>query len=559
MDSTPAAPPPAAAGSPCCARPFLILAGLCLALWVPTCGLWDFAGQDECRYVAIAREWLDGGCRAVLTFHGEPYTEKPPLAFWTMAVFIAPSGPSTLEWLARLPSVLAATATVLLAFALARRLAGERAAWASALVLLATPLMLDLAPTARLDMPLTACMALAAFAWLGREGEGPIPWGRWLLLWGAVALGFLVKGPHAIIFGVAIVAGEAIAARSRRVFLDARPMAGLGLVLGAVLFWLGLQAAGAGFGFVKDLVWGGTVKRIAGDVHAKPFWYFALQFPLVLLPWTLLLVPAVRGRFRGGRDEAPRLGALAWGIALPLLLLSALSGKRVVYLLALMPPAAILVGTWIDRAAPRGEPLPRTSRIVAAALLLMAAALGTASAFAGDADVLARLPFPPPGGAVVGLRIAAAALAVVAVVLLLRPRTGDVLLGTGVAVVLAGALVNYVVVQPLAAASDSPKGLAAALAPLVEAPAGGGKPVLGAVGEAAAPRFHVYGPYAVRDIEGGKDVGAVFADPANLPSAILLVDERSPRIREAAAKAGYVPAWSGEAAGARLVLLRRGR
>ncbi len=528
-----------------CVRPLILLAGLCLALWVPTCGLWDYQGHDEPRYVTVSREFLDHP-GPVLTLHGVPYREKGPVGFWAIAACIAPASPSTLVMLSRLPSVLAGAATVLLVFALARRLLGERAAWASALVLLASPLILQMVPTARLDMPFTALLTFAAWAWLGRETEGAIPWPRWTLLWGSVATALLIKGPPALLFPVALVGGEAFGARSWKVVRDARPLAGLGLVLGPAAVWLTLQASEAGLAFVLRMLERATVERVAGVSHIQPFWFYLPRILLCFAPWSILLVPAARAHLRRRESLEPRVVALWAWLLLPLLVFSAVSGKRTVYLVPLLVPAAILVGGWFDRAVPRDEPLPRATRALGATLLALAAGLPVVF-------FSSWVPIPEVRHGEAVVVSLAALLAAGGLLLLLQPRNGDLLLRASAAVVLAGALVDYVFVLPAEAAITSSRAFCATMDSLLPVPEKG-RAVLGVVGTARDAEYHVYGRYEVRIVEGKANV---FPGPATVPDHLLFVDRQSSSMREGAEEAGFVPVWRGEAAGASLVLLRR--
>ena len=53
--------------------------------------------------------------------NGEIYSQKPPLLFWLINLSSLVTGGEVTEWSARLPSALAALATILLTFRIAER------------------------------------------------------------------------------------------------------------------------------------------------------------------------------------------------------------------------------------------------------------------------------------------------------------------------------------------------------------------------------------------------------------------------------------------------------
>jgi hypothetical protein len=106
--------------------------------------------QDEALYgtwalyIATGRDTL---------LNGFP-VDKPPLFLYTLALFFRLFGPS--EVVARLPGVLASTASVALVYYLARRLYGRPTALAAAALMALSPFNILLAPTALTDSLLVA-------------------------------------------------------------------------------------------------------------------------------------------------------------------------------------------------------------------------------------------------------------------------------------------------------------------------------------------------------------------------------------------------------------------
>src|SRR5262249_35280346 len=91
---------------------------------------------QEARYAEIPRQMLEQeGAEAWLTpvLHGQPYYDKPPLLYWLVMLGYSIFGAQ--DWVARLVPGLAGCLTVLATFLWGRRVVGERAALAGALVL----------------------------------------------------------------------------------------------------------------------------------------------------------------------------------------------------------------------------------------------------------------------------------------------------------------------------------------------------------------------------------------------------------------------------------------
>src|SRR5262245_52809123 len=100
-------------------------------------GAWALFEPDEGRNAEIAREMLLTGDWAVPHLNGLPFLDKPPLLFWAIAAGFRVLGEH--EWVARLPSMLAAIATIAVTYALGRALVGRRAAVTAAIVLATSP------------------------------------------------------------------------------------------------------------------------------------------------------------------------------------------------------------------------------------------------------------------------------------------------------------------------------------------------------------------------------------------------------------------------------------
>ncbi|NLX59819.1 MAG: glycosyltransferase family 39 protein [Phycisphaerae bacterium] len=288
--------------------------------------------------------------------NGQPDILKPPLPFWTGGAVAAAWGEVN-EWTARLPTVAATLATMLLLVAWIRRAVHWPAALTTALVFLTCGGALHWGRRAEVDMQLcfwtTAALATYWFA----LGE-PVRLRQVLLfvaMWLSLGLGILAKGPLPLGIWLVTVAGHTILDRQWRQLRQMLPIAGPLIMAAVVLPW-----AAAVLALVPDAmdIWfHQSLGRAAGELgHEKPWYFYLVQAPLLWMPW---LVPVAVGLWRafvpGGMAKPLRTFLLCWAVG-GLTLLSFSAGKRLFYALPCLPPVMILAGVGLDymlRGAPR--------------------------------------------------------------------------------------------------------------------------------------------------------------------------------------------------------------
>jgi 4-amino-4-deoxy-L-arabinose transferase-like glycosyltransferase len=129
---------------------WILLAAFCGFLFFYGIFSGEFWRTESLRAI-VAAEFLRSGNWIVPTLYGEPIFTKPPGMYAAIALISLPFG-GVHEWTARLPSALAATATVFLFYGFLRRFLGGRLALAGALILPTSLMWLDKASTAEIDM-----------------------------------------------------------------------------------------------------------------------------------------------------------------------------------------------------------------------------------------------------------------------------------------------------------------------------------------------------------------------------------------------------------------------
>lgn len=355
-------------------RPFLV--ALAVSALFAFAGIFqhDLWAPDEPRDSQMGKEMLERGFSALPTLGGEPFLEKPPLFFWMVGAAFRLFGVS--DGVARLPAALANVATGLVAYAIARRVAGRGAGVLAALVLASFSEYWSISHKALNDVVLTTFVAGGHLAFLVawdrfRAGRTTLP--AFAAAGVCCGFGFLTKG----IVAPYLLAGPvvlALAALSEWRFLGhvvlaggALCLAGIALIAGPWVLALWNRPNGPEYVhlcLVEQLVARSTGGTASIGGHAKwPLFYLPV-LPGTFFPWTLA-VPAIwlGGTLRGPRFRRVAFLALHFGAGV--LLLSVPSGKRELYLNPLLPAASAVFAAWLARCAASRK----ADRVTAAAIL----------------------------------------------------------------------------------------------------------------------------------------------------------------------------------------------
>ena len=317
-------------------------------------GLWE---RDEGRYTNIALRMLETGDFIVPSFNDDvPHFAKPPLTYWAIAGGIALLGRN--EWGARLPNALAFVATILIVFAIARRIMPE-STWLPPLIYATFLFPFSASNVVTTDTLLTLWEALAVLGFIdwwhgGKRTRRSLPL---IVMWGGFGLAFLTKGPPGLLPLIAIIVFIALSDGWRTLSqLFSLPgivlfvAVGFGWYLLVVITHPGLRTY-----FIKDEF----VNRIAtGAHHRNPQWYkpFIIYIPVIIfgtIPWTLPLLRAVRSlpetlfsrswwTDKLSHDRWPVFLVL-W-IVLPLVVFFMSRSRLPLYILPLFVPFALVIG-----------------------------------------------------------------------------------------------------------------------------------------------------------------------------------------------------------------------
>jgi len=384
--------------------------GLSLALFLPLLifgqnhGLWRF---QEWRDVEVGREMFVTHNWAVPFLNGEVFLEKPPLFFGAVAATFQVFGRVSAN-LARIPSFFLALLGVLSTVALGRRMGGTRMGLWAGLILATGALYFEQAHMCSIDVALGTFVGLTllCFFRVYQKGKEHYSFLEVTPIYLFAILAFYVKAFIGMVF-------PALAILAFLIWMgDARAIGRLKLWFGALLFlvltapWFLELLRQGGLAYWKIVFLDNHLYRFihtaaAPDLghHTRWTWYFEVIWKF-FNPWGLLLVPALilffRGEFRDRFSEPGRKLVLCWFIS-GFAFLTLSSTKREVYLIPILPAAALLVAGWIDFRS--REPGPVWEQLFAWAfaglVLVLAFLLPIYCGFeptAGDPWALAFLP-----------------------------------------------------------------------------------------------------------------------------------------------------------------------
>jgi len=326
--------------------------------------LWDL---DEGRNATAAYEMMSAGEWIVPTFNSELRVDKPALLYWLQIIAYYTFG--VCEFSARLPSALAALATLLVCYELGRRMFSSATGLLAGLILASSPMLCGAARFANPDALLNLFSALGlTIFWAGYDALRQSPTSRpWLsvaaIVGASVAAGFavLAKGPVGVVLPGGILVVFLLWNRQLSVIFNRR------LLLGVLAFvvvagpWYVLVTVDSKGEFAEGFLLKHNVQRFASTMESHrggPFYY-----PLVLLiglaPWSVFLLsavccsvgPALRRRtYENGEQEKWSAYRFLWcWIVLYLLFFSLSATKLPNYILPVCLPAALLIGRFCDR------------------------------------------------------------------------------------------------------------------------------------------------------------------------------------------------------------------
>ncbi|RIX43017.1 MAG: glycosyltransferase family 39 protein [Rhodocyclales bacterium GT-UBC] len=291
------------------ASPLSLLLAVLLAFFLNASAL-PLTDVDEGAFTEATREMLASGNLVSPTLNGQPRHDKPILIYWAQAASVGLLGQSEIAY--RLPSLLASLLWLAALYGFCRRHGDRQTALVAGLVMVLSLQVGVIAKAAIADALLNLFLAAALFGiyeffCASRAGK---PWResrRWLFgIYLALGLGFLTKGPVAVMFPLLISGLFFASARAWRDWLRAVFfLPGWLLFLALVLPWHGMVYLDQGDAFFRGFYLQHNVNRYAStfEGHGGNLLYYFAVLPLVLLPfsgWMLAVAGPQLQRLRTG-------------------------------------------------------------------------------------------------------------------------------------------------------------------------------------------------------------------------------------------------------------------
>jgi 4-amino-4-deoxy-L-arabinose transferase-like glycosyltransferase len=290
--------------------------------------------------------------------NGQLRLEKPPLAYWLAALSFDVFGVN--EAAGRLPNVIAGWLTCGVVYCIGRRIFNPRAGFFAAASLLGSYFFFRYSRLAETDV-LATFFLTAGILWLWRAADLEDANRRSLKLSSRfilyshmaaimIALTILAKGAPAA-FGVIFFVAYAGSTKRWNVLWR-------WLVTGAPLTVAIIAVPW--FRYIHTLPeWPVVAEEIKvilqGEEHRSPFYLYFPQTLMAVAPWCAILVIAIIAASTSARENARIRTLLFWSAGVFIALCVA-KQRQQHYLITLLPPLALLVGWWLDRAVEADEP-----------------------------------------------------------------------------------------------------------------------------------------------------------------------------------------------------------
>ena len=356
-----------------------IVALVCAVTFWWQLGRLGLTDPDEPFYAETSREMLASGDWITPHIYGAPQFEKPILFYWLGAWSMKAFGMN--EFAERLPSALAATILVVMAYVFGRSCFGRVAGLASGLFLSTAFGFILMARLMLTDMVFATFVSASMFClWKAITNEERRT--LWLVLhFATTALAVITKGPLGSI--IPFLAAVAYRYAARRPL----PLRGAGLWIGLAVYtviavpWFAIMLWKFGWGYFHAFFIHENFDRLihAEHPHCNHVWFYPAILFAGSIPWLALIpVMLIRARPSFRSHDAARYIWCWFGSSL--LFLTVAQSKLHSYCLFLFVPIALLVGLAFKELADGGY-RNRTERWLVVGLGLtqvMAVAVGLA-------------------------------------------------------------------------------------------------------------------------------------------------------------------------------------
>lgn len=318
---------------------------------------------SEGRWAEIAREMLASKNYFLPTINGLIYFDKPLLSYWAIIPF-AFNGVVT-EASARMPGALAGIGTLIITFAMGRRLFDNRTGLISSFLLMTSAMFVLWSRTASAEILNVLAIWLSLIFFIRGAHKGSLPY--MILMYGTCAISSFFKGPVApavVFFSITFYSifetiSEAkhnnyrFSALKESFLLRFRWIISwqgmVGVIIGLVIFTtlLLLPVIVTGSWSSVELMWRENVQRFFRPFdHIEPFYAYFKHLPVFFLPWTIFMIASCFFIRQWAKNPPDRFILL---ITFAIFLFFTISGsRRSYYILPVLPGVAIISGKLIS-------------------------------------------------------------------------------------------------------------------------------------------------------------------------------------------------------------------
>ncbi len=318
-----------------------LLTVIALAFFLP--GLFSLPpiDRDESRFAQASKQMIETGDYIDIRFQGDPRHKKPAGIYWAQTLAVHLTGIRDEIWVYRMPSLLAAVASVVLTAFIGGLLFTGGVGFGAGLVMASSILLNVEARTGKSDALLLACIlgALACMLLvLRRRGGNGAAHGFWAL----AGAGFMVKGPILFLPLIGLAMAQTWLDRSVGWIRDLKPLTGIPLFLIVALPWYVAIIVISDGGFLAESMGKDMIAKVAGgqESHGAPPGLYLALANVTFWPFSFLGLLALPWIWRS-RRRAEVLLLLGWAL-FTWLVFAATPTKLAHYVLPAYPALAIL-------------------------------------------------------------------------------------------------------------------------------------------------------------------------------------------------------------------------
>lgn len=311
--------------------------------------------RDESRYAQASRQMMETGDYLNIRFQDYDRHKQPAGTYWLQSLFAQPFGGADAPIGAhRLPGLVFALLAVAITAWLGARIFSPPVAIGAAIVLATTLVLSVEAKTAKTDAILlgVGMIAQAALMILMIEikQRRPVFWGWPAVMWSALGVSLLVKGPIFLMITALTLVVFALWKRDAGLLLKVRPMPGALLALAIFTPWFIAINLATDWAFALEAIGHSMLGKVgeAQEAHSGPLGFHLGMTAVTLWPGVALLGLALLAawRFRE-RDEVKFL--IAWIIP-TYVVFEIVATKLPHYTLPSFPAIALLIGFALTQA-----------------------------------------------------------------------------------------------------------------------------------------------------------------------------------------------------------------